>query len=182
MSKTIYQRRSTTLWISSAILAMMLSVATLSASDPRIPESNVEEMGVVKKVTPAEKGAKAAEKGSCVATDEAFCFLDNRFQVQVEWLNFSSETGVGHVVDQPVSDNSGVFWFFTDGNWEMLVKVLDGCALNDRFWVFSAATTNVQYTLTVTDTQTGAQVFYTNPLGNDAAALTDTDALETCSP
>ena len=180
MSKKTHLGYTCILWFASALL---LSAGTLSASDPRIPESNVEEMGVLKETVPASEKAeqeKAGEKGSCVQSDEAFCFLDNRFQVQVEWLNFSSQTGVGHVVDQPLSDNSGVFWFFTDGNWEMLVKVLDGCELNGRFWVFSAATTNVQYTLTVTDTQTGAQVVYTNPLGNAAAALTDTDALATC--
>ena len=147
------------------------------ADNPQIPKSNVEEMGVVKKTHTPE----AYEKADCVADEGAFCFLSNRFEVRVTWKNFASETGTGHVVEQPVSDNSGVFWFFTDGNWEMLVKVLDGCGLNDRYWVFSAATTNVEYTLTVKDTETGEEVSYTNPLGNAAAALTDTDALETCS-
>lgn len=167
-----------------AFKILLLSIATCLwavpssfADDPRIPKSNVEEMGVEKKTKAADD---KPQKEACMTDDQTFCFQNGRFQVRVTWLNFSSETGVGTVVDQPVSDNSGVFWFFTDGNWEMLVKVLDGCALNDRFWVFSAATTNVEYTLTVTDTQTGAEVSYTNPLGNAAAALTDTDALAVC--
>lgn len=58
--------------------------------------------------------------------------------------------------------------------------VLDGCTLNDRFWVFAAATTNVEYTLRVTDTRSGAVQEYTNPLGFAAEALTDTDAFATC--
>ena len=32
-------------------------------------------------------------------------------------------------------------------------KVLDGTTFNDRFWVFAGATTDVEYTLTVTDTE-----------------------------
>jgi hypothetical protein len=62
----------------------------------------------------------------------------------------------------------------------MLVKVLDGCALNGRYWVFSAATTDVEYTLRITDTETGDVREYWNPLGSAAAALTDTGAFATC--
>ena len=62
----------------------------------------------------------------------------------------------------------------------MLVKVLDGCGINDRFWVYAAATTDVEYTLEVTDTWTGQTVIYANPLGVSAAAITDTDAFATC--
>jgi hypothetical protein len=39
----------------------------------------------------------------------------------------------------------------------MLVKVINGCSLNSRFWVFYAATTNVGLTVFVTDEQTGHQ-------------------------
>ncbi|MCP4548464.1 MAG: hypothetical protein GY835_18560 [bacterium] len=78
------------------------------------------------------------------------------------------------------SDDSGLFWFFAPENWEMLVKVLDGCGLNNRFWVFSAATTNVEYMLRITDTETGLRQEYFNRLGNSAAAITDTSAFPTC--
>ena len=52
--------------------------------------------------------------------------------------------------------------------------------VNGHFWVFAAATTNVEYTLRVTDTRTGAERRYPNPLGRAAPALTDTSALATC--
>ncbi|MCP3961636.1 MAG: hypothetical protein GY719_27665 [bacterium] len=65
-------------------------------------------------------------------------------------------------------------------NWEMLVKVLDGCAINDRVWVFAAATTDVEYTLRVTDTVTGVEKLYPNVAGNAAAAVTDTEAFDAC--
>lgn len=76
--------------------------------------------------------------------------------------------------------DSGLFWFFSASNWELLVKVLDGCSLNGHFWVFSAATTNVEYTLRVTDTRTGEVKVYLNPLGVAADAITDTGAFATC--
>ena len=57
----------------------------------------------------------------------------------------------------------GLFWFFGADNPELLVKVLDACGLNDRFWVFLTAGTNVGFTAGVTDTVTGATRVYTNP-------------------
>ena len=75
---------------------------------------------------------------------------------------------------------SGLLWFFDRNNWEMLVKVVNGCGFNDRFWVFSAATTNVEYTLRVVDTLSGDVQTYFNPLGTSGPAITDTGAFDTC--
>ena len=58
---------------------------------------------------------------------------------------------------------------------ELTVKVLDGRPLNDRFWVFYGSLTNVEFTLEVTDTETGRQRVYRNPSGHFASAG-DTDA------
>ncbi len=44
----------------------------------------------------------------------------------------------------PVSSpDSALFWMFAPGNWEVLVKVLDGCASNGRYWILSAGATDV---------------------------------------
>ncbi|HYG64148.1 MAG TPA: hypothetical protein VEL74_16350, partial [Thermoanaerobaculia bacterium] len=87
--------------------------------------------------------------------------------------------GQGRVV--PVANpGSGIFWFFAADNWELMVKVLNGCGLNNRWWVFSAATTNVFYRLEVDDVRTGEQKIYFNYPGPPAPAVTDTDALATC--
>ncbi len=119
------------------------------------------------------------QKGACVATPTNLCLTDNRFLVEVEWRDYAGNVGSGQVVPGG-SDESGLLWFFNSDNWEMLIKVLDGCALNDRLWVFAAATTTVEYTLRVTDTQVGAIREYHNDLGTPAAAITDTDAFESC--
>jgi hypothetical protein len=116
----------------------------------------------------------------CVASNMNLCLAGERFKVEVAWRDFNGNTGSGRVVPG-AADNSGLFWFFGPSNWEVLVKVLDACGLNDRFWVFSAATTNVEYTMTVTDSQTGDIKTYFNPLGQPAPATTDTDAFTTCN-
>lgn len=102
-----------------------------------------------------------------------------RFRVDVTWQDFEGASGAGTLVFQ--SDDSAVFWFFDANNWELMVKVIDGCAFNDHFWVFSAATTNVEFTVRITDLQSGAVRSYRNPLGISAAAVTDTAAFATCS-
>lgn len=117
---------------------------------------------------------------NCKGTSSGLCLNGDRFLVEVEWRDFEGNVGIGEAVPAPSID-SGLFFFFSEDNWEMLVKVLFGCPINNHYWVFAAATTNVEYTLRVTDVVTGRQVSYFNPLGNAAAAVTDTNAFDTCS-
>ena len=58
--------------------------------------------------------------------------------------------------------------------------VLDGCAFNDRFWVFATGLTDVGVELTVTDGNTGAVRSYSNPLGEPFSPILDTAALDSC--
>ncbi|MEM9556199.1 MAG: hypothetical protein AAGC60_18215 [Acidobacteriota bacterium] len=104
---------------------------------------------------------------------------DERFLVALAWRDFDGNSGVGKPVPGPTPDST-LFTFFGTDNWEVLVKVLDGCALNDHFWVFAAAATDVEYTLTVTDTFTGTVRNYSNPLGTASPAINDTGAFDTC--
>ncbi|MEM7584932.1 MAG: PKD domain-containing protein [Acidobacteriota bacterium] len=117
---------------------------------------------------------------SCGGEGSGMCLNQDRFAVEVEWTDFDGQAGIGTVAPQG-SDDSGIFWFFDSTNLEMLVKVLDGCALNDHFWVFAAATTNVGYTLRVTDTFSGQVQEFTNPVGTSAPSITATEAFATCA-
>ena len=117
--------------------------------------------------------------GECPAEADTLCLRDGRYQITVNWEIASGETGVGSVVDIDRFD-SGLFFFFSEDNIEMLIKVLDGCAINDHFWVFFAATTDVAFELTVLDRESGTSKIYTNPLGSPANAITDTSAFMTC--
>ncbi len=122
---------------------------------------------------------RVRRRETCEPSPEVLCLNEGRFRVEVDWRNFQGVDGIGRSPG-PGTDDSGLFYFFNPDNWEMLVKVLNGCNTNNHFWVFSAATTNVEYTLTVTDTDTGLEKSYTNPLRTRSPALTDTQAFATC--
>ena len=126
-----------------------------------------------------DTGLSKAQQQDCLTGGPGLCLDEDRFRVTVDWRRRNGEQGAGQAVSLQ-SEDSGLFWFFNERNWEMLVKVLDGCAVNGSYWVFSAATTNVEYTLTVTDTATGMEATYFNPLGTSAAAVTDTRGLPVC--
>ncbi|HEX3553403.1 MAG TPA: hypothetical protein VIA62_09255 [Thermoanaerobaculia bacterium] len=99
----------------------------------------------------------------CAAGSEVLCLGPNgRFEARVAWKNpFNGDTGTGRTL--PLTADTGAFWFFGDQNLELMVKVLDGTAVNGHFWVYAGALSNVEYTLTVTDTLTGAVRSYHNP-------------------
>jgi ELWxxDGT repeat protein len=103
----------------------------------------------------------------CQPGDTRLCLAANRFQVEIAWRDFQGNTGVGHAV--PLTADTGYFWFFASTNVETVVKVLDARALNQAFWVFYGALSNVEYTMTVTDTQTGLTRRYFNPAGQLAS-------------
>ncbi len=120
-----------------------------------------------------------ATPGPCVADSRTLCLSGGRFRVQVDWRLSETNLGPGTVVPVGTQD-SGLFWFFNADNWEMLIKVLNGCGTNGHYWVYFAATTDVQYTLTVTDTQTGVAKVYFNPPGHPSDAKTDSSAFASC--
>ncbi len=127
----------------------------------------------------AGRTIETSQPGTCRASDTTLCLMDGRFAVEVNYRDFLNQTGNGRVSSLRTAD-SGLFYFFNEDNLELLVKVLDGCAITQHFWVFAAGTTDVEYNLTVTDTTTNTSQTYTNPLGSAAAAVTDTSALATC--
>ena len=61
-----------------------------------------------------------------------------------------------------------------------MVKLLDGCDANQRFWVFAAGLTNVRVVTTVTDTARDETRTYVNELGQAFRPLQDTAAFATC--
>ena len=71
-------------------------------------------------------------------------------------------------------------FFFPGTNDDLLVDLLDNCSNNDHFWVFANSATNVEFELTVTDTEAHQVKVYRNELGQVAGAITDTSAFATC--
>lgn len=107
--------------------------------------------------------------------------LNDRFRVKIDWRTLQGETGAALPLPGS-SKESALFAFFGRENWEVLVKVLDACELNGKYWVFLAAATDVEFTLNVTDTlNPDTPYVYRSPGGSPAPPLTDTAAFA-CNP
>lgn len=110
---------------------------------------------------------------TCVSGTQAVCLNGSRFAATVSWRDPQNDSAAGRPLR--ITDNTGAFWFFDPANVELVVKVLDGRSVNGKWWVFYGSLTNVEFTLTVTDTLTGAVRTYVNPQGRMSSAA-DTSA------
>jgi hypothetical protein len=110
--------------------------------------------------------APAAIPTPCTPSATSLCLLSNRFKVSVSWIDQHTpgHSGVGTAVAS--TDQTGYFWFFSADALELAVKIIDGRSLNGKFWVFYGALSDVEYTITVTDTSNGAVKTYHNAPGN----------------
>ncbi len=115
----------------------------------------------------------------CLPTSQTLCLRDGRFRVRVQWKAPDGSAGTGQVMPVAAGD-SGLFWFFSPDNLELLVKVLDACDENGHYWVFTGPATQIQYLLTVTDTLTGRTRTYFQPQGAAAQGLSDSQAFGDC--
>ncbi len=116
---------------------------------------------------------------SCTASANAQCLLGNRFLVEALFQDASGDAGLANVV--PITTDTAYLWFFNSANVEVVVKMVNGCALGNHFWVFAGGLTNVHVTLRVTDTATGAVRYYEVPFGPPFTPIQDTAAFGTCS-
>ena len=116
--------------------------------------------------------APKAVAADCTPGGTTLCLNKSRFQVSLDW-EVPSKDQSGHGMATSITDDTGYFWFFNGDNVELVIKVLTGN--NDHYWVFYGALSGVQYTITVTDTQTGAVKTYTNPYGT-LASVADIEA------
>jgi hypothetical protein len=126
---------------------------------------------------------------SCTPSDTVLCLDDNpgdrRFRVTATYHTALDGGLAGEGQAIPLAPlgvlRGGLFWFFSQDNPEVLVKVLNGCAINDHYWIYISAGTNVGYTVTVNDiAQPTNPKTYTNPDLQEALPVQDTSALASC--
>ncbi len=108
------------------------------------------------------------------------CLAQGRFRVEVSWHDGDQngeQNGQGDHPARavPLRDDTGAFWFFSPSNPELLVKILDGRAVNGHCWLFYGSLSDVGYDIRVTDTETDEVRVYTNPAGT-LASHADTEA------
>ena len=117
---------------------------------------------IVETTSWAEPGLQV--QAVCTLDAKTLCLLNGRFQVRAAYQDYSGHTGDGQAV--PLTFDTGHFWFFGASNVETVVKMVSFCGGgSNNVGVYAGGLTDIQVTLTVTDTQTGLVKTYTNPLG-----------------
>lgn len=97
-----------------------------------------------------------------------------RFRVELEYEDYQGTRARGLPV--VLTADSGYFYFFNPENVELVIKVLNGCAINQHYWVFAGGLTDVGVEIKVIDTVTGLERPYGNQLGQAFAPIRDSSA------
>jgi len=123
----------------------------------------------------------------CVPDERTLCLgPGGRFQARAQWRTADAEADLARA--RPLTSESGAFSFFDEENLELFVKVLDGCGINQRHWIYAAGLTDVEALLLVTDTATGEVWSHDNallarfPPVQDVGALASCDSLPLAAP
>ena len=116
----------------------------------------------------------------CHETPDQLCLNNARFSVSADWTRPDSTTG--HATAVKLTSDSGYFWFFDPSNAELVVKILNGCGIDNAYWVFAAGLTNVRVVLNVTDEQTGVVYTKINEQGVAFVPIQDTAAFPASCP
>lgn len=103
---------------------------------------------------------------------------DRRFEVEVAFQAVPSGVACSEGQARPVAvrglNRGGFFWCSGPENPELLIKLLDGCAVNGHFWAVWSAASGVELTVTVTDTRRGDRKVFV--VRDAAAPETDMEA------
>lgn len=113
----------------------------------------------------------AAEFTDCVPS-EALITFEHGYTVSmcIEYQNQDGETVKADAQNYGLdSRESGLLYFFDRDNAEVLVKVLDACAVNGHRWVFVAPVTTLAFNLRVDESGSGRSWTHRNPRGGQTA-------------
>lgn len=107
-------------------------------------------------------------KERCNPTAVALCLTGGKFRVEVVARDLRSGRGTtGTAIPQ-----NDVFGYFSlpeltgqSENPEIFVKIVDGSALNGKYWVFYGGLTDLEFVIEVTDVETGTSRIYAKDAG-----------------
>jgi hypothetical protein len=170
-----------------AEMAVGAAAAASSAVAPDVAIGDHDEVTVayeLRSLTGAREGvalrrveAQVLDSG-CSNASDSLCTHRSRFEVTALWRDAAGQEGEGR--GNPLSTDTGYFWFFDASNVELVVKALDGCGVNDRFWVFAGGLTDLEVLLLVDDLESGHSRVYYNPLGQAFVPIRDAGAFSSC--
>ncbi len=124
------------------------------------------------------------QKYNCTESATNVCLQSGRFKVEGRVSYRDHKTGnyvdnqkakVKKAMLNGTNKTSSLFYFFNETNPELLIKVVNACGVNGKYWVFGSAATDLDYSVIVTDNATGVTLpYYRNardPLINDTGAF-----------
>jgi acid phosphatase family membrane protein YuiD len=110
--------------------------------------------------------------GGCVPNATTVCLLNNRFRAKIDYVNpFSTPPNqpgtflTARLLEGVQNPDTALFGFSSAQAVEVVVRVQDTRPFAPRFDIYYGGMTDVGYTVTVTDTQTGTTRQYTNTVG-----------------
>ncbi|HEX6098416.1 MAG TPA: NF038122 family metalloprotease [Thermoanaerobaculia bacterium] len=117
-------------------------------------------------------GTTLSTPGTCTPNDTTVCLLNGRFRVKIDYVNpFSNPPNqpgtfrAARLLDGAQNPDTALFGFSSAQAVEVVVRLQDTRPFANRFDVYYGGMTDVGYTVTVTDTQTGVTKQYTNQVG-----------------
>jgi plastocyanin len=150
----------------------VLIAGTIGAGSPRLARQTQPTGGLRAFLVPV-----TSEPSDC-STDDSLCLQEGRFLISATWKKPGGSSGAAHAVR--LTPDSGYFWFLEPDNVELVVKTLDGCSINDRYWFFSGGLTNLEVSITVADTVSGQTRTYSNAQGTAFKPIVDMSSLASC--
>jgi hypothetical protein len=92
----------------------------------------------------------------CRPSASRACLNERRFDVSARYSTSTVSRAPAKRLDAyDLADSASLFYFFEPHNPEMLIKVVNGCWLNDHWWVFGSAATDLAYEVAIEDQAAG---------------------------
>ena len=117
------------------------------------------------------------QTSNCEADATTLCLNAGRFRVTAKW---GSPNGLVSARAESITEDTGYFFFNDPRNIEFFAKVLNGCGLNQHYWVFTGGMTDRRIEMLVEDTTTGQRWSQFNQNAVPFLTQNDTSAFRSC--
>ena len=114
---------------------------------------------------------------NCESNATTVCLNGGRFRVSARW---NSSTGMVPARGASMTEDTGYFYYRNAKNVEFFAKILNGCAQNGSYWVFTGGMTDQLVEISIEDTRTGQRWNQSNPRGVPFLTKKDTAAFSSC--
>ncbi|MEX0826854.1 MAG: hypothetical protein WD184_08920 [Acidimicrobiia bacterium] len=119
-----------------------------------------------------------AQPGICEPAGGLVCLNGDRFRVEVKFATGGATDPVRLITSQ---DDTGIFYFFDADNYNLIIKILNGCSVNNHYWVFIGGPvgTDADADVTIEDTNSTDEATY-EYRPSSGPVIIDTGAFATC--